>query len=720
MRRWTASLILIVLMLGIGVPGRPYTLQNTGVAANIQIKWVSRQITVGFSNSLRSPPSNIKAGSDIIGAANRALARWSQAAPISFIVSPTNKQSVSPGDTSGDGITVITVANTSENLALFQGSDRPARTRVFFNPDNGAITEADVVVNPNVHYLNPGSQDDPNNGVGPGFSTDGSPFTYDLEAVLTHEIGHLLGLEHSANLAATMQPRLGRNNLYGSPAMTVRTLSDDDRAAIRSIYGPKSGGAIGGKVTFPGAVPSYGAHVWLEDVGSGKVFAGNVTLSNGAYYIDSVPSGRYRVSVEYLGGPVVAAEIPSGGGSYLGLLGKQPGFRTTEASQPVDVIASEVVNLNISLPAGAQLLKPREFGINGELSSVAVPVSAGKTYTVYVTGEGVDRVLASGISVQSPFFHVDQPSLVQHGNLGTPFPIISFDVRVSPTAQAGDYSIRLQSAAGEVAYMAGGLTIDPGVNSSFNNAVDDPSFFIAQHYLDFLGREPDQAGLDYWASQIAQCGADSSCIAARRITVSAAFFAGQEFQQTGSVVYRLYKASFGRTPSFEEFTTDRDQVEGGSDAQMAKRNFAELFVQRPEFIEQYPLSMSVSDYVDHALLTINRLGVDLSNHREELISEYNNSAGQAEGRAKVLLTLVEYPEFKKAEYNRAFVLMQYFAYLKRDPDPKGYQFWLNTLNEKPAGDSNGYRAMVCAFLTSAEYQLRFGTLVTRTNAECGE
>lgn len=86
-------------------------------------------------------------------------------------------------------------------------------------------------------------------------------------------------------------------------------------------------------------------------------------------------------------------------------------------------------------------------------------------------------------------------------------------------------------------------------------------------------------------------------------------------------------------------------------------------------------------------------------------------------RAQVLLDVLEIPEFKTREYNRSFVLMEYFGYLRRDPDQGGYDFWLNILDNR---EPNNYRGMVCSFLTSTEYQRRFGNSVTRTNRDCGE
>ena len=103
------------------------------------------------------------------------------------------------------------------------------------------------------------------------------------------------------------------------------------------------------------------------------------------------------------------------------------------------------------------------------------------------------------------------------------------------------------------------------------NAIDGERFFVRQQYLDFLGREPDPAGLDYWSENLAQCANDTACIHARRIGVSAAFFVEQEFQGTGNFIYRLYKASLGRRPTFNEFMPDRNQLIGGSQLELASR-----------------------------------------------------------------------------------------------------------------------------------------------------
>jgi subtilisin-like proprotein convertase family protein len=256
-----------------------------------------------------------------------------------------------------------------------------------------------------------------------------------------------------------------------------------------------------------------------------------------------------------------------------------------------------------------------------------------------------------------------------------------------------------------------GFTANPDATQSAN-AIDMTEYFVRQQYLDFLGREPDQGGLDYWSAQINQCGGDANCIRNKRIDVSAAFFASAEFQQTGSYIYGLYAGTLGRTLNYGEFNADRSQVLGGSGLEEAKTAFAKSFVERPEFTNRYPQGLSREEFVVAVIQTMTeRCGVDQSSLRNQLLGDYDSG-----GRALVVRHAAEASSFVAAEYNKAFVLMEYFGYLRREIDQGGYDYWLDVLNNGAAGN---YRGMVCAFLTSTEYQLRFSTMVTRSNAECG-
>ena len=510
------------------------------------------------------------------------------------------------------------------------------------------------------------------------------------------------------------------------PSETNRTLSEDDRAAVRGMYGPHEGlGAIAGKILNSNGggapVPVYGAHVWAENVQTGRVIASGITLADGSYRIESLPPAQYRVVASYLDGAVMASEIASSSGAYVGMA-SQPAFQTTELTNQIGVVANATVSLNETLTGpqnSAPSLKPRLLGMNNQLSNVAVAIEAGKTYTVYVGGEGVDQVPANEITVTSPFITVDPESLTLQ-QFGSSFPVISFEMTVAPNAQFGDYSLRLQANSGEVAYLAGGLTVDPGVNTATANPDDDAQFFVRQHYRDFLGREPDQSGLEYWTGQLNDCGTNRSCLQQKRIDVSAAFFQSEEFQQTGSFIYRLYQAGLARQLSFEEFSADRPRAVGGANLDASKAALVDSFVRRSEFQRRFQDKTTAPAFVDALLAQISQSsGVDLSGQRDQLIATYQTGNGLNEGRAQVLKMIAEAPAFKQAEYNRAFVLMQYFGYLRRGADKGGYEFWLNVLNNKLPGDANAAHAMVCAFISSTEYQARFGMTLTHTNAECG-
>lgn len=712
MRRSAAIAVLFSLVLGSTISVRPYTVQLADPSGELQIKWARRRIPVALSSSLTTPGVEIKPGSDVLGALRRAMARWSGAANVQFVEVQSKAQSISPS-AGGDGISLITIADTPENNALFSGANTTGRTRVFYDPATGAITEADVVINPH-----PVSVD----GSPVQFSTDETPGTYDLESAFTHELGHLLGLEHSGVIAATMQARQRLNGADHLTSATNRTLSEDDRAAVRGIYGPHEGlGAIEGKIQDSSGgspVAVFGAHVWAENLQTGRVIASSVTLADGRYRIESLPPGQYRVIAAYLDGAVSADDIASSGGAYAGMT-RQAAFRTAELASQINVIAATSANLNWTIVPpqnSAPALKPKVLGLNAQLSSVAVPLEPGKTYTLYIGGEGVDQVPGSAISVSSPFMTINPASLTLQP-FGASFPVISFEVTVAANAPFGDYSLRFQGNSGEVAYLAGGLTVDPGVNTAAPNPLDEAGFFVRQHYRDFLGRNADLNGLDYWTAQINQCGTDSDCIRARRIDVSAAFFAETEFQETGSYVYRLYKSALGRRPSFNEFLAGRAKVVASPGLQANKQAFAQAFVDRAEFNRRYPASMNAGQFVEALLTTASRSsGVSLAAQRASLLALYN---GADSGRIAIIRHLADSESFAQAEYNRAFVLMQYFGYLRRDPDERGFDFWVNVLQSKPATDPAAYRAMVCSFLSSAEYQFRFAMTLTHRDSECG-
>jgi hypothetical protein len=240
------------------------------------------------------------------------------------------------------------------------------------------------------------------------------------------------------------------------------------------------------------------------------------------------------------------------------------------------------------------------------------------------------------------------------------------------------------------------------------NVIDTPEFFVRQHYLDFLGREPDDGGLMFWSDQLLGCGNDFNCLERRTINVSAAYFLSIEFRETGGLVDSLYHASYGRAPVFNEFMPDTATVarnvivnQTGWQEQLRtnKQQFLDAWVQRAAFRAAYD-NLGNDSYVD---TLIGNTGVEFTAaERGALVQGLNSNTLT---RTEVLQQVAQNERFVKARFNEAFVRMQYFGYLRRDPDDSGFHFWLNKLNEF---DGNFERAeMVKAFLVSGEYRDRF-------------
>jgi hypothetical protein len=251
--------------------------------------------------------------------------------------------------------------------------------------------------------------------------------------------------------------------------------------------------------------------------------------------------------------------------------------------------------------------------------------------------------------------------------------------------------------------------------------IDTTDFFVRQHYLDFLSREADAPGLNFWSNNIESCGANAQCREVKRIDTSAAFFLSIEFKETGYLVYRTYKVAFGDITGkpvpirLSEFLPDTQSIGQGvvvnspgweQALESNKRTYFDSFVARARFAAAYPQTLTPEQFVDG--LDHNAGGVLSPQERDSLVTDLKSNART---RAQVLRAVAEDADTERREFNRAFVLMQYFGYLRRNPDDapntdfSGYQFWLTKLDSF-GGD---WRAaeMVKAFISSTEYRARF-------------
>lgn len=438
--------------------------------------------------------------------------------------------------------------------------------------------------------------------------------------------------------------------------------------------------------------------------------------------------------------------------SYLGGIADDKGYGLALDPGNNIYIAGQTSSINFPVLNPAQAARGGNFdAFIAKISSVGV-----KTYATYLGGGGDDRATAVVVNpageayvtgfTASPNFPTVIPLQISNGG-----GIDAFVTKINGAGNGILYSTYLGGSANDnyanTTTFSGNIALDGNANAyvtgftastnfptasplqsanaggasdafiariADGNPLDDPQFFVRQHYLDFLHREPDPGGLAYWTNEISKCG-NVACVNDRRISVSAAFFFSDEFQQSGGFVYRLYRGTLGRDPTFAEFSADRSKLIGGPNLPANKEALAREFITRLEFVNKYPAAEFIGPLVDTAK---NSSGAPLAALENYLRQDYSNCTGSNSPeicKARVVQLIADYPELAQAVFNRSFVLMEYFGYLRRDADPGGYAFWLNVLNNL---EPNNYRGMVCAFITSAEYQLRFSPVVTRTNAEC--
>src|SRR5215217_1933799 len=244
------------------------------------------------------------------------------------------------------------------------------------------------------------------------------------------------------------------------------------------------------------------------------------------------------------------------------------------------------------------------------------------------------------------------------------------------------------------------VRLRPGTNQVIT--IDDIDFFVQQQYIDFLGRMPDSTGFANWNDTLNNCPnggfGENDNPGCDRVHVSAGFYQSVEFQGRGYFAYRFYDAALGRRPLYTEFIPDMQKVGGAQSPEQeaaSKIQYMNDFVQKPEFKAIYD-GLSNQGYVDKLEQTA---GVTVTN-KANLVNALNTGT---QTRAQVLRTVMEsQPVFDKF-FNRGFVTMQYFGYLRRDPDPIGFTNWVNTLDADPSN----FRHMIFGFIFSTEYLNRF-------------
>jgi len=418
MKCFGCTVILTLLLLAATV--YPYSLRYVAGKDDAALKWRDARIELRVSRSLLANVPDIRDREETLSAIRRAAGLWEEAAAVEFRIGITEIESVSPPGKTGDGVSVITIAQTPENLLLFSGknSSSAAFTRVFYD-SRGHISEADIVLNP--YFL---------------VSTKGLAGSFDLEATVTHELGHVLGLGHSAIFSAVMAEETGRNGIYGIPEAPEGRLASDDIAGARALYGvPKNVLNCCSSIRITsgrGAAKNY--RVWAVESDSGRIVASADSNSSGRAELEGLDSGAYEVFGKDL-------ETEPSAAYRLGLV--TAGARgETELMFAVDQQKSGFELSNV--------------GFNGQLSTVAVPLNPGSTFRIYVGGANLSGDLS--YFIRSPYFSVDKATVERIGGDG-PSSVVSFLVEVGEDAPFGDYPIVVTDKQGGQQWLLGAVTV---------------------------------------------------------------------------------------------------------------------------------------------------------------------------------------------------------------------------------------------------------------------
>ena len=259
-----------------------------------------------------------------------------------------------------------------------------------------------------------------------------------------------------------------------------------------------------------------------------------------------------------------------------------------------------------------------------------------------------------------------------------------------------------------------------------SNPIDSNAFMVRQQYLDFLLREPDAGGFNDWLNLLNNCnpgqgglGSPPEC---DRVFVSSGFFRSTEFGERGYLSYRFYHAALGRPPHFAEFVPDLQRLSGfltPAEEEAARDAFANDFVARSEFTAIYGgLTTAangdqfIAKLEERAQVTLpetvppTQPGQPPQFGRRELIRKMQSGEFTA---AQTLRAFIEQKVVFDAFFFRAFVTMQYFGYLQRDPDQAGFDDWVDVLtNGRGTILPGDFRHLVFGFFFSVEYRQRFG------------
>jgi hypothetical protein len=388
------ALVAVSVLIGGALSVWSYVPLRWGAGGAIG-SWRSGRFPLAFlwnEASAKGTP-NLAAGSDPTAAVRAALASWQsvQTAEIRFA---DLQQTPLGSAVYRDGVNLITMADTSHNREILGGSEGAvALTQLDFNPQTGEIREADIILNPDL-----------------AFSTTLAPDTFDLQAILTHELGHALGSDHSSSQSDTMYSLVGPGEFFqrylSADAVAFASFTYPSQARIASL------GVITGSIT-SGGRGIFGASVTAVNLDRNQVYAA-FSEPNGRFSINGPGAGRYAIYAEPLDGPATPDQLfVQGSNAYYS--GLDTTFRTVFAGEFTLGLEGAPTRLDVDLSAPVSKaalnidsmgrIDP-ESGV-GYRSAGAVLVSPGETLSLFIGGSntwkvsGLNdiRILGTGITL---------------------------------------------------------------------------------------------------------------------------------------------------------------------------------------------------------------------------------------------------------------------------------------------------------------------------------
>jgi hypothetical protein len=361
------------------------------------------------------------AGSDDIAdgshtnAIRGAIAAWNAASgTTAHLVEDTNPAQRARTDWQSDGLHLVTFDQDDSSGYFPNGCGIVALTPVWFT-SSGAITDADVLFN----------------GKGFQFTTAGVSGRYDVQDVATHELGHLLGLDHTPWAGGSLYP-------FVDPTVLLhRSLSQDELHGLREMYPAGTSAKIHGALQHPNSRPVKGAQVVAVDA-AGRPCAGALSTVAGSWTIYGLDPGSYTLYAMRVDGPVSARHF--GAGHTV-----QTNFRRTE-------LGSATVAWTDDFDLGSTtVLDESALELGYVMDDFGKRVVRGHVTTLTLHGSGL--VAGCTLACSDPDLLVT-PLAWNNGS-------VQFRVDVPDDAPDGNVDLTVTNPAGESRTLVAGIEITP-------------------------------------------------------------------------------------------------------------------------------------------------------------------------------------------------------------------------------------------------------------------